>query len=622
MERAFYMHISPYKNLKSIQSKGLVPNFNGGNYDNMRWESLNGVYASQNADQLTSYLNNHEIKSYLIVIIEVDLQTALPDEDTIDIIFDHVLERIARAEGVDPGEFLEDENIYPGEPGHDALVARLTAGFSKLAGESEPNDELVMEAAGLWLEMKLGVDGEADFVWGNVKEQLVQHFRTMQHPSLGRHSIRIPSLVGFDGPTRIVGIVAVKKDDAPKIIYNQIPNESKATVNEMIERLIYPMMRQFISLVEKTLSTRNWEVYKTDRDDYTSYHFSIPSDDQRVMVDVSCEYDYPTGNLEIKDIITEIRDEDDPPEYLINTGNTLYGDTYAKRLPIGPGETRDILRKIITRVQADGHKITSLTGNRITGARQNSFRDKRDTRVSMREGERICKTPGSIFDIWFKKKAVGVEVKLPKEVPMPDMTDEEAEKFEDMMHDSMEEIVAQMVDELDDDADEHWAEARKNDPVKESFLHSFKSLYMPGGKTCEIFKNPSRQEFKQLDPNGNGIRAFIVNQKDVIMWETTSMVHQLVREELKLGPDVIPVVIYGQFRAGADIMITDNTTHTPLWHNPDIWMSVVRNDYLSKTFRTIEVDYYDSNIVGDWRNLDDEEKEEDEGGWSYTDDED
>src|ERR1700753_1798773 len=105
VERSFYLHVSPAKNLKSIRSKGLVPNHNGGNYDDMRWASLDGVYASKYAKQLADYLNAHLITDYLLMVIEVDMETALPDEDTIDIIFDHLFEA-----------WLHDRGLYLRSP--------------------------------------------------------------------------------------------------------------------------------------------------------------------------------------------------------------------------------------------------------------------------------------------------------------------------------------------------------------------------------------------------------------------------------------------------------------------------------------------------------------------------
>lgn len=241
-ERAFYLHVTPSKNLKSIKAKGLVPNHNGGNYDDMRWASLNGVYASRHAKQLADYLNAHVITDYLLVIIEVDLESALPDEDTIDIILDHLFEQMLHADGLSLRS-PEIEDMFPGEELFEKYAGQLAEGFHKLAAGKlhvDLDDELVRQAAEVWLEMKLGLDGEADFVWGDIKDKIVHQYRAMVHPTLGtRHSVRIPSVVGFEGPTRIVGIVRVNEDANPELIYNEVPPEAREEVNQLVDDVVY-----------------------------------------------------------------------------------------------------------------------------------------------------------------------------------------------------------------------------------------------------------------------------------------------------------------------------------------------------------------------------------------------
>jgi hypothetical protein len=77
--------------------------------------------------------------------------------------------------------------------------------------------------------------------------------------------------------------------------------------------------------------------------------------------------------------------------------------------------------------------------------------------------ERECKTPGTFYDTKYTDHEIDVSVRLPDEVSIENMDDEQGDRFDDMIHDGMEEIVAKMVDEIDSDADKHWAEAKKND---------------------------------------------------------------------------------------------------------------------------------------------------------------
>lgn len=78
--------------------------------------------------------------------------------------------------------------------------------------------------------------------------------------------------------------------------------------------------------------------------------------------------------------------------------------------------------------------------------------------------ERACQTPGAIYDTKISDDTIGVEVKLPKQVQVGDMSDEDGQRFDDMIHDAMERIVAKIVTTTNSDAPSLWAMARKADP--------------------------------------------------------------------------------------------------------------------------------------------------------------
>lgn len=77
--------------------------------------------------------------------------------------------------------------------------------------------------------------------------------------------------------------------------------------------------------------------------------------------------------------------------------------------------------------------------------------------------ERVCQTPGAIYDTEISGDTIGVEVKLPKQVRVGDMSDEDGQRFDDMIHDAMERIVAKIVAKTNSDAPSLWAMARKKD---------------------------------------------------------------------------------------------------------------------------------------------------------------
>jgi len=50
-------------------------------------------------------------------------------------------------------------------------------------------------------------------------------------------------------------------------------------------------------------------------------------------------------------------------------------------------------------------------------------------------------------------------------------------------------------------------------------------------------------------------------------------------------------------------VVTDSSKRTKWYHNPEV-AEVIRNyPYLNKMWDDIEVDYYDSDIVGDWEEM-------------------
>ena len=77
--------------------------------------------------------------------------------------------------------------------------------------------------------------------------------------------------------------------------------------------------------------------------------------------------------------------------------------------------------------------------------------------------ERKCRTPGTMFNTQVTSRAINVAVELPPEVKIPNMTDDQVAELDDEIHDAMEKIVADLIDDLDPDAKKKWAKARTND---------------------------------------------------------------------------------------------------------------------------------------------------------------
>jgi len=106
--------------------------------------------------------------------------------------------------------------------------------------------------------------------------------------------------------------------------------------------------------------------------------------------------------------------------------------------------------------------------------------------LTLRENNkpRVCKTPGAYYDTDISGNEINVTVKLPPEVKIPNMSEKQGLKVDDLIHDAMEEIVADLIDTLDPKADLHWKQARKNDKISEGFSEGPKNTgggFMVGG---------------------------------------------------------------------------------------------------------------------------------------------
>jgi hypothetical protein len=128
----------------------------------------------------------------------------------------------------------------------------------------------------------------------------------------------------------------------------------------------------------------------------------------------------------------------------------------------------------------------------------------------------------------------------------------------------------------------------------------------PTNPDCIVYKNPSPAEMRVLTKT-DAPRAFLIGDS-ILVWDTSTALHQTVRDHLRLDKTAVPLMLYGQPRRGIDAMVTDNTDNTPLWHNPMVAEIVRDHPYLRSVFGEVTVSYYDENIVGDWEELDESER--------------
>lgn len=147
--------------------------------------------------------------------------------------------------------------------------------------------------------------------------------------------------------------------------------------------------------------------------------------------------------------------------------------------------------------------------------------------------------------------------------------------------------------------------------LTEKFHKGFVSFQ---GKTCEVFQNPSPKEYKECLAGNDQVRAFLVGD-DILVWDVFSALHQMVRDELHLPADSIPLVIYGDLGEVCSAEVTDNSRNTVWWHNGEVHDVIQSHAYMSRHFLATRVGYYDEDIVGEWTGLDDEEELTEDVAW-------
>lgn len=148
----------------------------------------------------------------------------------------------------------------------------------------------------------------------------------------------------------------------------------------------------------------------------------------------------------------------------------------------------------------------------------------------------------------------------------------------------------------------------KETQLSEQFLDTF----MIRGKQCTVFKNPSSKEYKEAQNGDDSVRAFLVGE-DILIWNTYEALHQEVREHCKLDKNAISLVLYGNFRSEVVCEVTDNMRSSVWMHNPEIVDEICQHPMLRRMFRgQPEISYFDEAIVGNWRDIDLNNDNEDE----------
>jgi hypothetical protein len=113
----------------------------------------------------------------------------------------------------------------------------------------------------------------------------------------------------------------------------------------------------------------------------------------------------------------------------------------------------------------------------------------------------------------------------------------------------------------------------------------------------DVFVNPDKKEVKECCDRSRVCRAMVVDKNTVYVFPE-SLLHYRVWEHFKLK-DAVGLVLYFAGSRELVLSVTDVTKRGKWHHNPKVAEYLRSNAWLSK-FDISDIDYYDSDIEGDW----------------------
>ena len=127
-------------------------------------------------------------------------------------------------------------------------------------------------------------------------------------------------------------------------------------------------------------------------------------------------------------------------------------------------------------------------------------------------------------------------------------------------------------------------------------------------KIARVYENPTEQEFVFCVKRGD-CRAFLVGTDRLIVWPPFDATHNDVSKSLDLPKDAIPVYLYAHSGTVHAVAVSDLSKRGPWHHNPKVADAIRANKPLKEfSHHTVDVNYYDGDIVGPWENLKTSEK--------------
>lgn len=126
-----------------------------------------------------------------------------------------------------------------------------------------------------------------------------------------------------------------------------------------------------------------------------------------------------------------------------------------------------------------------------------------------------------------------------------------------------------------------------------------------GTRHWDIFRNPTRKEYIEALGDNDMVRAFLVGD-DILVWNAYGATHRSIRDFMHLpGETIVPLIIFGRPGQPCVARVTDHSQNGMWAHNGAVVEVIQSHPFMHRMFPKVEVTFYDQDIVGDWREIDD-----------------
>ena len=150
-----------------------------------------------------------------------------------------------------------------------------------------------------------------------------------------------------------------------------------------------------------------------------------------------------------------------------------------------------------------------------------------------------------------------------------------------------------------------WETVRVTSNPDQSLEEQVIGIEVPYAKVpyAEVYAHPTQRQML-FCLKGGDCRGYLDGDR-LIVWPPFDALHVTVSESLKLGPEAIPVYLYGHQGKVISVVVSDASKNSNWHHNPKVVDAILSHSELSRFFadENVDVSFWDEDIVGDWRKL-------------------